>query len=97
MLTETSTTLRSASPSLILRAVRWVMRQRKPVFPKDASTVPAYLAARTPPRDAPMPAKFERRYDPGARDYSRLTSPGGTRRTRTRSPCGLRSVAPRCR
>ena len=62
MLTETSTTLRSASPSLILRAVRWVMRQRKPVFPKDASTVPAYLAARTPPRDAPMPAKFERRF-----------------------------------
>ncbi|MEM7665109.1 MAG: alpha/beta hydrolase [Pseudomonadota bacterium] len=62
MLTETSTELRSAKPSMLLRAVTWLMSKRKPVFPHVAEEFADYMAQRKPPRDAPMPDKFEARF-----------------------------------
>ncbi len=62
MLTETSIELRSSKPSLMLRTVKWLMSKRRSVFPTDAVEVPAYLARRTLPRDAPMPEAFEQRF-----------------------------------
>ncbi len=62
MLTNTSIELRSAAPSLILRAVKWVMGRAKPVFPHDAAGFHAAMASRTPPRDAPMPQSFRRQF-----------------------------------
>jgi acetyl esterase/lipase len=54
--------LRSASPSLFMRLVIWLIKRRPPVFPTDPAGFEAAIAARTPPRDAPMPDKFERRF-----------------------------------
>ncbi len=61
-MTDTGTHLRSANPSLLMRAVKWVMARRKPVFPHTAEEFEAYMAKRDVPRDAPMPAKFEKRF-----------------------------------
>lgn len=62
MLTNTSIELRSTRPSLIMRAVTWLMSKRRPVFPDDADGVRQTFAARRPPVDAPMPAGFEKRF-----------------------------------
>lgn len=62
MLTETSIELRSAKPSMLLRAVTWLMNKRKPVFPHAASDFRDYMAARDLPKDAPMPGKFEQQF-----------------------------------
>lgn len=62
MLIDSSTELRSAKPSLTLRAVAWLMSKRNPVFPHAVDDFHAYMARRTLPQDAPMPEKFERRF-----------------------------------
>jgi epsilon-lactone hydrolase len=62
MLTNSSTELRSASPSLIMRAVKWVMARRTPVFPHDAAGFHAGMAGRKLPQDAPMPSGFRRQF-----------------------------------
>ncbi len=62
MLTDTSIELRSARPSMLMRAIVWVMSKRKPVFPHVADEFRANMAARDLPRDAPMPDKFEQRF-----------------------------------
>ncbi|MDY7096690.1 MAG: alpha/beta hydrolase [Pseudomonadota bacterium] len=62
MLTETTHELRSAKPSLAMRAAVWVMSKRREVFPHTAQGVKAYLDSRNPPRDALMPAGFMRKY-----------------------------------
>lgn len=62
MLTETSIELRSARPSMLLRAVTWLMSKRKPVFPHVAEEFREFIAARALPEDAPMPAKFEQQF-----------------------------------
>jgi epsilon-lactone hydrolase len=62
MLTNSSTELRSASPSLIMRAVKWVMARRTPVFPHDAAGFHAGMAGRKLPQDAPMPPAFRRQF-----------------------------------
>ena len=36
MLTDNTAELRSPSPSLVLRAVKWLIGKRPPVFPHDA-------------------------------------------------------------
>ena len=62
MLTNSSTELRSASPSLIMRAVKWVMARSTPVFPHDAAGFHARMVGRKLPADAPMPESFRRRF-----------------------------------
>ena len=46
MLSETSIELRSAKPSLLMRAIKWLMSKRKPVFPHAADAFEDYMAAR---------------------------------------------------
>jgi acetyl esterase/lipase len=55
--------LRSAKPSFKMRMVEWVVSKRPAVFPPEADATREYLANRKPPRDAPMPRKFEQRFD----------------------------------
>lgn len=62
MLTDTSIELRSASPSIIMRAVKWMVSRQKPVFPLTETEFEAYMAARSLPLDAPMPEKFAARF-----------------------------------
>ena len=62
MLTDTSIELRSAKPSLLMRAIKWLLGRRKPVFPHTSQAFSDYMAQRTPPRDAAMPAAFNRRF-----------------------------------
>ena len=62
MLTDTSIELRSARPSMLLRAVTWLMSKRKPVFPHVAADFRDYMTTRDLPKDAPMPAKFEQQF-----------------------------------
>jgi acetyl esterase/lipase len=62
MLTDTSIELRSASPSILMRVIKWVMSRRAPVFPLTATEFEAYMAARELPLDAPMPDKFHQRF-----------------------------------
>jgi len=62
MLSETSIELRSAKPSLMMRAITWLMSKRAPVFPKDPAEIGPFLDGRVTPPDAPMPAKFESRF-----------------------------------
>ena len=62
MLTTTSTELRSAKASMLMRAVVWVMSRQKSIFPKDTSQVGPFLHGRKTPAPAPMPRKFERLY-----------------------------------
>ena len=62
MLTNTSIELRSPKPSLLMRAVKWIMSKRKSVFPADASAVPDFLYNRRPPKDAPLPDKLADKY-----------------------------------
>lgn len=60
MLTETAIELRSDRPSIIMRAVKWVMARTKPVFPHDAAGFHAAMAGRALPEDASMPIAFGR-------------------------------------
>lgn len=62
MLTDTAIELRSAQPSLLIRAVKWLIARRKPVFPHDAAGFHRAMAGRALPQDAPMPAGFRRRF-----------------------------------
>ena len=62
MLTETSTEVRSAKPSMIMRAVKWVIKNRKPIFPQEHTEVAGFLDNRKTPRDARLPEKFENRF-----------------------------------
>ena len=54
--------LRSARPSLTMRAVKWLMGKRKPVFPHTAKEFRAHMQAREMPVDAPMPDSFESKF-----------------------------------
>ena len=60
MLTDTATELRSSAPSLLMRAVKWLIARRPSVFPQDAAGFHAAMAERSVPADAPMPAAFYR-------------------------------------
>ena len=60
MLTDTATELRSASPSLLMRAVKWLIARRPPVFPHDEAGFHAAMAGRDKPADASMPVAFYR-------------------------------------
>jgi acetyl esterase/lipase len=62
MLTDTAIERRSATPSLLLRAVKWLVSRQKPVFPLDAAGFHAVMAGRTLPQDAPMPESFRKRF-----------------------------------
>lgn len=60
MLTDAAIELRSASPSLIMRVVKWVMARSKPVFPHTAEGFHAAMQGRALPDDASMPITFGR-------------------------------------
>ncbi|MFN4020177.1 MAG: alpha/beta hydrolase [Erythrobacter sp.] len=62
MLNDTATELRSPSPSLVLRAVKWLIGKRPPVFPHDAQGFAARIEGRPLPKDAPMPARLRQRF-----------------------------------
>jgi acetyl esterase/lipase len=62
MLTDNPAELRSAAPSLVMRAVKWLMAKRPPVFPHDADGFARAMAGRALPEDAPMPERFRRRF-----------------------------------
>jgi acetyl esterase/lipase len=65
MPTDNPTELRSARPSLVLRAVKWIVSRQTPVFPLDAAGFHAAMAGRALPEDAPMPASFTRDFNVG--------------------------------
>lgn len=62
MLTKSSTELRSSAPSLMLRAVKWVMARSKPAFPYTAAGFHAAMDDRSLPTDAPLPDRLRRRF-----------------------------------
>lgn len=62
MLTDNSAELRSPAPSLVMRAVKWVVRRQTPVFPLDEAGFHAAMAGRRLPLDAPMPEGFRKRF-----------------------------------
>ncbi|MCZ8370227.1 MAG: alpha/beta hydrolase [Porphyrobacter sp.] len=62
MLTDTSTELRSPTPSLLMRAVKWVVSRQTPVFPLDEAGFHQTMAGRRLPLDAPMPEGFRQRF-----------------------------------
>lgn len=62
MLTHSSTELRVPSPSLLLRAIKWMVGRQTPVFPLDEAGFHEQMAGRTLPLDAPMPEAFRSRF-----------------------------------
>ena len=68
MLTDNPIELRSDTPSLLLRAVKWLIGRRPPVFPHDAAGFAARMNGRPLPADAPMPAAFHRDFLVGGWD-----------------------------
>lgn len=62
MLTESAIQLRSARPSLLMRAVKFLLARREPVFPHDEAGFHAAMAGRKLPKDAPLPPAFRRRF-----------------------------------
>lgn len=62
MLDTNRSELRTRSPSLLMRAVVWLISRRAPVFPDDPGEYERKLSHRAKPRDAPMPPRFETRY-----------------------------------
>jgi len=62
MLTDTSIELRSASPSLLLRFVKWVVSRRPAVFPHDEAGFHQVMTGRQLPLDAPMPEAFRQQF-----------------------------------
>ncbi|AWW75816.1 esterase [Erythrobacter sp. KY5] len=63
MLTDTSIELRSARPSFLMRAIKWLMAKRKPVFPHIADAFEDYMAKRPLPNDASMPAQLKQKHN----------------------------------
>ncbi len=53
---------RTTKASLFLKAVKWVMTRRTPVFPHTAGELRDYMSKRALPRDAGIPAKFAQKY-----------------------------------
>jgi acetyl esterase/lipase len=62
MLTDSSIALRSASPSLLLRVIKFVIARGKPVFPHDEAGFHTVMTGRRLPQDAPMPEAFRKRF-----------------------------------
>ncbi len=62
MLTHTATELRSASPSLLMRGIKWLVSKQTPVFPLDEAGFHKAMAGRKLPEDAPMPEGFRKRF-----------------------------------
>jgi epsilon-lactone hydrolase len=62
MLTDNPAELRSAAPSLLMRAVKWLVAHRTPIFPTSPEAVDGFLHGRKTPRDAPMPNGFNQRF-----------------------------------
>lgn len=62
MLTDASIELRSSKPSFAMRAILWLMSKRAPVFPRDTAGFIETIRTRKPPKDAPMPGKFNNRF-----------------------------------
>ncbi len=62
VLTDTATELRSPAPSLLMRAIKWLVKRQEPVFPLDAAGFDQAMRGRTLPRDAPMPEGFRKRF-----------------------------------
>jgi acetyl esterase/lipase len=62
MLTDNPAELRSPAPSLLLRAVKWLMAKRPPVFPHDEAGFHAAMTGRKLPEDAAMPSGFRKRF-----------------------------------
>lgn len=62
MLTNSAIELRTSRPSVLMRAITWLVARRRPVFPHDAAGFERAMAGRKLPRDAPMPAGFRKRF-----------------------------------
>ncbi|MBU7579524.1 MAG: alpha/beta hydrolase [Porphyrobacter sp.] len=62
MLTHTSAELRVAAPSLVMRAVKWLVSRQTPVFPLDETGFHTAMQGRKLPLDAPMPPAFRKRF-----------------------------------
>lgn len=62
MLTHASMELRSASPSLLMRGIKWLVSRQEPVFPLDEAGFHKAMAGRKLPEDAPMPEAFRKRF-----------------------------------
>lgn len=62
MLTHSSIELRSPTPSLLMRAVKWMVGRQTPVFPLDEAGFHAAMAGRKLPLDAPMPEGFRSKF-----------------------------------
>jgi epsilon-lactone hydrolase len=62
MLTNAAIQLRSPRPSLLMRAIKWVVSRQTPVFPLDEAGFHATMAGRKLPLDAPMPEGFRKRF-----------------------------------
>ena len=62
MLTHSSIELRSPAPSLLMRAIKWMVGRQTPVFPLDEAGFHAQMAGRKLPLDAPMPEGFRRKF-----------------------------------
>ena len=54
MLTDSSIALRSASPSLLLRVIKFVIARGKPVFPHDEAGFHKVMTGRRLPQDAEL-------------------------------------------
>lgn len=62
MLNDSSISLRSARPSLLLRVIKFMVARGKPVFPHDEAGFHRAMDGRRLPQDAPMPDSFRRRF-----------------------------------
>lgn len=62
MLTHSSAELRSPTPSLLMRAIKWMVSRQTPVFPLDEAGFHEQMAGRKLPLDAPMPEGFRKRF-----------------------------------
>lgn len=62
MLTHSSIELRSPSPSLLMRGIKWLVGRQTPVFPLDEAGFQAQMAGRKLPLDAPMPEGFRQKF-----------------------------------
>jgi acetyl esterase/lipase len=61
MLNKSSNELRSPAPSLLMRAIKWLVSKQEPVFPHDAAGFARTMAGRELPEDAPMPKGLHKR------------------------------------
>lgn len=62
MLTHSSTELRSSSPSLLMRGIKWLVSRQTPVFPLDEAGFHKAMTGRKLPADAPMPPAFRKKF-----------------------------------